>query len=76
MRGSLRLNRCKPHNNLHSSQLIGTNSHTHFNSHMCSKTLIKKTTSRISTHHSYYTLKEGVADMLEDELVEEDLVGE
>ena len=43
---------------------------------MWNKTPISKTTSRTSTHHSNYTLREGVAETLEDEVAEEDLVGE
>ena len=42
---------------------------------MQNKTPINKTTSRNSTHHRNYTLREGVAETLEDEVVEEDLVG-
>ena len=45
-----------------------------FNNHRI-KTLISKTTRRISTHHNNYTLREGVAETLEDEGEEEDLVG-
>ena len=37
---------------------------------MCNKTPISKTTSRTSTHHNNYTLKEGVAENLEDEVEE------
>ena len=75
MRGSLRLNRCKPRTNLHSSQLISTNIHMHFSSHMCSKTPISKTTNTTTTHSSNYTLREGVVENLEDEVAEEYLVG-
>ena len=46
-----------------------------FSSHMCSKTPISKTTNRTSTHSINYTLREGVVETLEDEVVEEDLVG-
>ena len=74
MRGSLRLNKCKPHTNPHSSQLISTSICMRFSSHMCIKTPISKTTSRTSTHHNNYTLKEGVVETLEDEVAEEDLV--
>ena len=76
MRGYLRLNRHKPCTNLHSSQLINTNNRMRFSNSMHNKTPVSKTTSRISTHHSNYTLREGVAETLEDEVVEEDLVGE
>ena len=76
MRGSLRLNRQKPHTKLHSSQLISTNSHIRFKNHMHRKTPINKTTSRTNTHRNNYTLREGVVETLEDEVVEEDLVGE
>ena len=75
MRGYLRLNRCKPRTNLHSSQLISTNKRMRFSNHTCSKTPISKTTSRTSTHSSNYTLREGVVETLEDKVVEEDLVG-
>ena len=69
------MNRRKPHTNLHNSHLIGTNSRMYFNSRMCNKTPISKTTHRTSTHHSNYTLGEGVAENLEDKGEEEDLVG-
>ena len=42
---------------------------------MCRKTRISKATNRTSTHNSNYTLREGVVETLEDEVVEEDLVG-
>ena len=42
---------------------------------MRNKTPINKTISRTSTHCSNYILREGVAETLEDEVVEEDLVG-
>ena len=64
------MNRCKPRTNLRSLQLISTNSH------MCNKTPISKTTIRTSTHHNNYTLREGVAETLEDKVVKEDFVGE
>ena len=75
MRGSLRLNRCKPHINLRSSQLISTSRHIPFNNHMRNKTPISKTISRTNTHRNNYTLREGVVETLEDEVAEEDLVG-
>ena len=75
MRGSLNLNRNKPRINLLSSHLISTNIHMHFSSHMHNKIPIIKTTSRTNTHHSSYTLREGVTKNLEDKVVEEDLVG-
>ena len=43
---------------------------------MHNKTPISNTTSRTSTHHRNYTLREGVAENLEDDVAEEDLVGE
>ena len=76
MRGSLRLNRHKPRTNLHSSQLISTNSRMRFNSHTCNEIPISKTTSRTSTHSSNYTLREGVEETLEDKVEEVDFVGE
>ena len=76
MRGSLRLNRLKPYTNLHSSQLISTNSCMCFNSHMHSKTPISKTTNRTSTHINNYTLREGVVENLEEAAEEEVLVEE
>ena len=42
---------------------------------MHNKTPISKTISSTSTHHNKYTLREGVVETLEDEVVEEDLVG-
>ena len=69
MRGSLRLNRRKPCINLHNSLLISTSNHIR------NKTPIRKNTSRTSTHRSNYTLREGVLEILEDEMSEEDLVG-
>ena len=39
------------------------------------KTPVSKTTSRTSTHHNNYTLKEGVVETLEDDPKKEDLVG-
>ena len=47
-----------------------------FNNHLHNKTPISKITNRTSTHHNNYTLKEGVAETLEDEVAEEYLVGE
>ena len=77
MRGSLSLNKCKPHTNPHSSQLISTNICMRFSSHIHSEIPISKTTSRTSTHHNNYTREEGVAETSEDEVEEdEDLVGE
>ena len=46
-----------------------------FSNHMRNKTPISKTTSRTSTHHSNYTLMEGVVETLKDKVAEEDLVG-
>ena len=43
---------------------------------MHKKTPITKTTSRTSIHRSNYTLREGVAENLEDEVAKEDLIGE
>ena len=68
------MNRCKPHTNLHSSQLISTNIRMHFSSQM-HKTPISKTTNRTTTRSNNYTLREGVVETLEDEVVREDLVG-
>ena len=76
MRGSLRLHWHKPRVNLCSYHLISINRSMHFNIHTCSKTPISNTTSRTNTHHNNYTLREGVAETLEDEMVEKDLVGE
>ena len=76
MRGSLRLNRKNTHINLHSSQLISTNSHMHFSNCMHNKTPINNTSSRTNTHHSNYNPREGVEEILEDEVEEVDLVGE
>ena len=64
------MNRHKPRINLHSSQPISTNSR------MRNKTPISKNTSRTNTHRSNYTRREGVVENLEDEVEEEDLVGE
>ena len=75
MRGSLRLNRCNPRTNLHSSYLINTNICMRCINHMCKKTPINKTTNKTSTHSSNYTLREGVVETLEDGVAEEDLVG-
>ena len=76
MKGSLRLNRHKPHIGLHSYHLISTNRSTHFNSRTRKKIPINHTTSRTSTHHNNHTRKEGVAETSEEEVEEKDLVEE
>ena len=76
MKGSLRLNRHKPHIVLHSSHLISTNCSTHFNNRTREKIRINHTTSRTSTHHNNHTRKEGVAETSEEEVEEKDLVEE
>ena len=76
MKGSLRLNRHKPHIGLHSSHLISTNRSTRLNSRTHNKTPISDTTSRTSTHHSNHTRREGVAETLEEEVETKDLAEE
>ena len=76
MRDLLRLNRHKHRINLCSSLLINTKIIVNLSTCLSSCTRNKITTSRISTHPSNHTRKEGVVETLEEEVEEEDLVEE
>ena len=76
MKGSLRLNRSKPHIRVRSSHLISINRSTRFSSRTHNKTPISHSTSRTNIYHNNHTCREGVAKTSEEEVEAEDLVEE